>query len=83
MTVEFHIHMIKVNGIESSSAFTIGTNLLIGFGSQSKSLSGGNSITGDSGRAPNLFSAIDDRDYIDTPFWQVSPGVGDPGIDLA
>lgn len=73
MTVEFHIHMIKVNGIESSSAFSIGTNLLIGFGSQSKSVSGGNTVTGDHGRLPSLFNAIDDRDYIDTPAWQVAP----------
>lgn len=72
MTVEFHIHMIKVNGIESSSAFSIGTNLLIGFGSQSKSVSGGSSVTGDHGSLPSLFNAVDDRDYIDTPAWQVA-----------
>ncbi len=73
MTVEFHIHMIKVNGIDSSSAFTIGTNLLIGFGSQSKSLSGGSAVTGDHSSLPSLFSVIDDRDSIDTPAWQVAP----------
>ncbi len=72
LTIEFHIHMIKVNGIDSSSAFTIGTNLLIGFGSQSKSVSGGNAITGDYSSLPSLVNAIDDRDYIDTPAWQVA-----------
>lgn len=71
MTVEFHIHMIKVNGIESSSAFSVGTNLLIGFGSQSKSVSGGGGITGDFGSMPSFLSAVDDRDYVDTPSWQV------------
>lgn len=71
MTIEFHIHTIKVNGIESSSAFSVGTNLLIGFGSQSKSVSGGGSLTGDYGEMPSLLSAVDDRDYLDTPSWQI------------
>lgn len=66
--------MIKVNGIESSSAFAVGTNLLVGFGSQSKSLNGGSSVTGDHGSLPSLFSAIDDRDLIDTPSWQFNDG---------
>jgi len=63
--------MIKVNGIDSSSAFSVGTNLLIGFGSQSKSVSGGGGITGDFARMPSFMSAVDDRDYVDTPSWQI------------
>jgi len=63
--------MIKVNGIDSSSAFSVGTNLLIGFASQSKSVVGGGSLTGDRGEMPSLISAVDDRDYVDTPSWQV------------
>ena len=73
MTVEFHIHMIKVNGIESSSAFTVGTNLLIGFGSQSKSVSGGSAVTGDHSSLPSLVNGVDDRDCVDLPAWQIAP----------
>lgn len=74
MNVHFHIWSIKANGIESSSAMNIGTNLLIGFASSSKSLQGNGQVSGDHADLPTLFNYIDDQDTVDTPFWENSPG---------
>jgi hypothetical protein len=74
VNIEFHIQTIKVNGIESSSAFSVGTNLLFGFRSQSKTANGNGSLTGDHGELASLMSAIDDRDSVDTPSWQLGSG---------
>lgn len=71
MNLTFNIQTIKVNGMESSAAFAVGTNLLVGFGSQTKTLNGNGSLTGDNGELPSVLSAIDDRDYIDTPAWEL------------
>lgn len=73
MEVHFHIGMIKANGISSSSALNVGTNLLIGFASATKSASGGAQNNGDSGSFPALFSLMDDRDLVDFPTWLTTP----------
>ncbi|MFZ5622748.1 MAG: hypothetical protein ACOY5W_17155 [Pseudomonadota bacterium] len=67
MDIQFHIQGIKVNGMEASSAFNIGTILQIGFGSHTKTLNGTGTATGDHSAAPALFGWTDDRDQVDTP----------------
>lgn len=67
MDVQFNIWSIKVNGMENSSALNIGTNILLGFESHSKTTMGNGRVTGDYGVLPSLFTAVDDRDLIDTP----------------
>lgn|GEM_PF-7074995 len=53
---------------------TVGTNILIGFGSSTKNVQGNGHINGDQGDMPLLWSHIDDRDGVDTPNWEVGPG---------
>lgn len=69
MEVHFHIGMIKANGIESSSALNVGTNVLIGFASASKTAVGGAHNAGDGGSHPALLNLVDDRDLLDNPHW--------------
>jgi hypothetical protein len=71
--VHFHIGMIKANGVESSSALNVGTNILIGFSSSTKSTQGSGQNSGDRGSLPALLNLVDDRDEIDTPTWTVVP----------
>lgn len=73
MEVHFNIWSIKANGIENSSALNIGTNILIGFGSGTKSLNGNGLVNGDHAGLPTLFNSIDDRDLVDTPLWWAEP----------
>jgi hypothetical protein len=72
--VNFNILTIKVNGIESSAAMNVGTNLLIGFGSSTKSIQGSGQVNGDNSEMPSRLNIIDDRDEVDTPNWEVGPG---------
>lgn len=65
--MHFHIGVIKANGIEQSSALNIGTNILIGFASSSKSINGNGSMRGDHCLMPAGSCAVDDRDYVDAP----------------
>jgi hypothetical protein len=65
---------IKANAVESSSSMNVGTNILIGFGSSTKSTQGYGQISGDHGQAPTLWTHVDDQDLIDTPNWEVGPG---------
>lgn len=74
MDVQFNIWSIKVNGMENSSALNIGTNFLCGFGSNSKTMMGNGRINGDYGVLPSLFTAVDDRDLIDTPIGSPTQG---------
>lgn len=74
MEIQFNIFSVKANGIESSSSLNIGTNLLLGVESATKSVQGSGQISGDEGQMPSLFSTIDDRDWLDTPSWQGAPG---------
>lgn len=67
MEIHFHIFSVKANGVENSSSVNIGTNVLIGFGSSTKSTMGSGQITGDQGHMPTLTNWIDDRDLVDTP----------------
>jgi hypothetical protein len=67
--IQFNIFSIKANGIENSSALNIGTNLLIGFGSATKSIQGNSKVAGDDAGLPSLYNYIDDRDQVDTPIW--------------
>ena len=67
MEIHFHIFSVKANGVENSSSVNIGTNLLIGFGSSTKTTMGSGQITGDQGHMPTLTNWIDDRDLVDTP----------------
>lgn len=74
MEVHFHIGMIKANGMESSSAMNVGTNILIGFSSNTKSNQGNGQNQGDYGALPSLWNATDDRDMVDTPLWDAGQG---------
>ncbi|HLN61420.1 MAG TPA: hypothetical protein VK464_07660 [Symbiobacteriaceae bacterium] len=74
MQIAFNLWHLNVNGIESSSALNIGTNLLIGFGSSTKSVQGNGQLNGPESTMPTVFSTVDDRDEIDMPSWAVGPG---------
>lgn len=78
MQMNFNIFCVKANGIESSSSLNIGTNILMGIESSTKSVQGSGQISGDEGQMPSLFSMIDDRDWLDTPNWQSAPGEAVP-----
>lgn len=69
MEIKFMIGSVKANGIENSSCLNIGTNLLIGFSSFSKSTQGFGKISGDGGAMSALGTYIDDRDETDSPMW--------------
>ncbi len=69
MDIEFNIWSIKVNGMENSSALNIGTNILLGFESHSKTTYGNGRVTGDHGVLPSWITWVDDRDLVDTPMW--------------
>lgn len=73
MEIQFNIWNLRINGMESSSALNIGTNLLIGFDSSTKSTQGNGQLNGDRALQPSLVSQVDDRDLIDTPVWEVGP----------
>jgi hypothetical protein len=64
--------MVRVNSIESSSAMSIGTNLLLGWGSNTKAFNGNAEMNGDQGQAPTSSAGIDDRDVLDQP-WSLAP----------
>jgi hypothetical protein len=70
MEIHFHIGSVRVNGIESSAAMNIGTNLLVGFGSQTKNVQGAGHINGDRGIMPTESTYLDDRDTFDAPHWE-------------
>jgi hypothetical protein len=74
LQVHFNLWHLNVNGVESSSALNIGTNMLIGFGSSTKSVQGNGQLNGPRSSAPSLYNGVDDRDEIDTPNWIVGPG---------
>lgn len=63
-----------MNSVESSSAMNVGTNLLIGFGSGTKTVQGNGQLNGDEGEMLTLVASVDDRDQVDTPNWEVGPG---------
>lgn len=71
--ITFNIFSVKANGIDSSSSLNIGTNILIGFDSATKNVQGSGEVYGDGSSMPGLFSAIDDRDWVDSPAWQGGP----------
>lgn len=71
--IQFNIWSVKCNGLENSSAMNIGTNLLIGFGSATKSVIGNGKVSGDNASLPCLLNQIEDNDAIDTPMWLGEP----------
>lgn len=76
MDVQFTIGSIRANSISNSSAVNIGTNLLIGFGSHTKTTNGNGEYTGDYGAMPANTAYVDDRDWVDFPVWSTSDAPG-------
>ena len=70
MEVHFTILSVKANGISDSSCLNIGTNLLMGFSSRTKSSHGNGSIVGDRGYMPAQQATVNDNDLLDMPTWE-------------
>jgi hypothetical protein len=67
VSLTFNLWFLKIYGISNSSAFNIGTNLLIGWNSTNKEVNGVGGYAGDFGRMGSLVAAVDDRDWVDMP----------------
>lgn len=78
MSVTFNLWFLKANSVSNSSAVNIGTNLLIGWLSNSKSTNGVGSVTGDGGAMGALTASVDDRDLFDTPWFSPNGQCGAP-----
>lgn len=69
-----YIQEFKINGMEASSAATIGSQVILGSVSLAKNLSAVGSISGDYSAMPCLYASVWDSDLIDSPMWITKAG---------
>jgi hypothetical protein len=75
-TDHFLIGSIQVNGLESASSLSVGSQVVVGGSSHTKSVIGHGSIVGDLGSMPSLGGWIMDNDFVDTPTWAFTGVLG-------